>query len=362
MMKKPLIFGSPRLPPALIAATLLFWGAPPLHGQGDPAGPSGELEAVQAAMASAATHFLESLDPGRRSRASLPFDDSLRMGWAYIPGARPGLLLADMTGEQRRRAHALLRTALSGPGYLKVTSIMQLEEVLRGIETDGFPRNVEGYVFAIFGDPAGDRPWGWRFEGHHVSLNFTSVRPEALATTPLFLGSNPAEVRVGSWAGLRVLAEEEDLARALLLSLTPQQRGRAIFSERAPPDIVTRNDPVARDVPMEGLPVREMTTDQRLLLLRLLEVYASTLQTDVAQRRLGAIREAGVENLHFAWAGGSEVGGPHYYRIQGPTLLIEYDNVQSGANHIHTVWRDLEDDFGGDMLRRHYETSPHHRH
>jgi hypothetical protein len=349
-----------RFPRAV--ATLALWmlalasAPPPAAAQ---AGGLAGVAAVQVAMADAASAFLDSLDPGRRARAHLPFSDSARVTWHYIPGDRAGLPLSSMTAEQRRHAHALLRSGLSGPGYLKVSSVMQLEEVLRGIETDGFPRNVEGYVIAVFGDPSPEAPWGWRFEGHHVSLNFTSVEPEGLATTPLFLGSNPAEVRVGSWAGLRVLAEEEDLARALVLSLPEEQRSRAVFSDRAPADIVTRNDPVARDVPIEGLQVGEMGTGHRALLLRLLEVYASTLDREVAERRLAAIRDAGVENLHFGWAGSTEPGQPHYYRIHGPTLLIEYDNVQSGANHIHTVWRDLRDDFGTDLLRRHYEASPH---
>jgi hypothetical protein len=315
--------------------------------------------AAQAAMRAAASDLLASLTGARRERAQLPFEDT-RMEWAYIPGSRAGLPLSDMTAEQRRRTHALLRTVLSGPGYLKVTSIMQLEEVLRAIETAGFPRDLQAYTVAVFGNPAGDEPWGWRFEGHHVSLNFTSVDPEGLSTTPLFLGSNPAEVRAGALAGLRVLAEEEDLARQLVRSLPAEQRARAIVAAAAPSDILTRNDPVARELPIEGLPVGEMNTGGRLLLLRLLEVYAKTLEESIAEARLAGIREAGIDNLRFVWMGGVEPGDPHYYRIQGPTVLIEYDNVQNDANHIHTVWRDLENDFGVDLLRRHYEASSHH--
>ncbi|HUE96268.1 MAG TPA: DUF3500 domain-containing protein [Longimicrobiaceae bacterium] len=336
--------------PALLIAAL--WTPTP--------GVAQNVEDVNHAMAEAATAFLESLNAPRLRVAQLAFEDSARVQWEYIPTYREGLPLAEMTGEQRLRAHALLRTALSGAGYLKAISVMQLEEVLRAIDTSGFARNAEGYMFAVFGDPSSGSPWGWRFEGHHLSLNFTSVRPAEISVTPLFLGSNPAEVRGGMWAGLRVLAEEEDVARRLLESLSPEQRARAIYADAAPSDILSRNDPVARELPVEGLPASGMTSAQRSLLLALIGVYAGTVEASVAAERLAAIREAGIENLHFAWAGSTERGAPHYYRVQGPTTLIEYDNVQNGANHIHSVWRDLRSDFGGDVLRRHYETSAHH--
>jgi len=311
-------------------------------------------------MTAAAIAFVESLNAARRSQAMLPFDDPERMTWAYVPGVRAGITLAELTGPQRMALHAMLRTVLSHPGYLKVVSIMQLEEILRAIETGGFLRSVDAYTVAIFGDPASDEPWGWRFEGHHVSLNFTSVEPYGLSTAPLFLGSNPAEVRNGPLTGFRVLAEEEDLARELVTTLPPEQRARAIVSETAPNDIVTRNDPVAREVPMAGLPAAEMSADHRLLLLRLLETYAGNLESSLAEARLAAIREAGFDNLHFAWMGSTEVGQPHYYRIHGPTVLIEFDNVQNAGNHVHSVWRDLQNDFGGDLLRLHYESADHH--
>ncbi|TVP53857.1 MAG: DUF3500 domain-containing protein [Gemmatimonadales bacterium] len=318
-------------------------------------------EPVHAAMSTAALDLLAALGTGARAeRAHRPFEDTNRTTWAYVPGPRAGLPLSEMTAEQRRRTHALLRMVLSDSGYLKVTGIMQLEEVLRAIETAGFPRDLEAYTLAVFGDPGTPEPWGWRFEGHHVSLNFTSVDPDGLSTSPLFLGSNPAEVRTGSLAGLRVLSSEEDLARLLVRRLPPALRSRAIVSDEAPFDILTRNDPVARDLPREGLPAGEMGSSDRLLLLKLLEVYAGNLEESIAEARLTAIREAGIENLNFVWMGSTEPGEPHYYRIHGPTLLIEYDNVQSDANHIHTVWRDLENDFGIDLFRQHYKNSPHH--
>lgn len=343
--------------PCVLAAIGLAFS--PLSAQQVRTERTGAADAVDRRMAVAAVEFLESLNGPRRARAQLAFGDSARLEWEYIPTDRLGLPISAMTGEQRMRVHDLLRTALSASGYLKVTSVMQLEEILRAVETSGFPRSSEGYVVAIFGDPSGEAPWSWRFEGHHVSLNFTSDGDTGPSVTPLFLGSNPAEVRAGTWAGLRVLAEEEDLARELLASLSDEQRAQAIIAEEAPSDILTRNDPVARELPTEGLPASSMTSAQRMLLLGLLEVYAGTVDEAVAEERLEAIRQAGVENLHFAWAGGTLPGEPHYYRIQGPTTLIEFDNVQNSANHVHRVWRDLRDDFGGDVLRRHYLEGGH---
>jgi hypothetical protein len=348
---------------AICLLTVQFLAPGALRGQvNGQASPNPQaLAALQVSMADAANAFLASLNAPRRAQAHLAFDDTTRMQFNYVPGWRSGLLLAEMSAVQRMRAHELLRTVLTGIGYLKVTSIMQLEEVLRAMETAGTVRSVEGYALAIFGDPSPTQPWGWRFEGHHVSLNFTSVDPASLTSTPLFLGSNPAEVRSGSWSGLRVLQEEEDLARALLMSLTEDQRKVAIFSAQAPNDIVTRTDPTAREVPVTGIGAHAMGQESRMLLLRLIDVYASTVEPEIVEPRLAAIRNAGIDNIHFGWAGGIQPGEPHYYRIHGPTMLIEFDNVQTNANHIHSVWRDLQNDFGGDLLRQHYQHSPHHR-
>lgn len=349
-----------RFGPATLAL-LVVQALAPGASNAQPAPTPEGLAELQVSMAAAANAFLESLNAPRRAQAQMAFDDSTRTRWAYVPGWRSGLLLAEMSATQRTRAHELLRTALTGHGYLKITGIMQLEEVLRGLETAGTVRSVEGYALAIFGDPAPDAPWGWRFEGHHISLNFTSIDPTNLSSAPLFLGSNPAEVRAGTWAGLRVLHEEEDAGRALLMSLPEAQRSQAIFSEQAPNDIVTRNDPTVGEVPLAGVPASAMSAESRLLLLRLIDVYASTLEPEIMEPRLAAVRAAGIDNIHFAWAGGVERGQPHYYRLHGPTMLIEYDNVQTNANHSHSVWRDLENDFGGDLLRQHYEHAPHHQ-
>lgn len=327
-------------------------------------GPVGAWNARRAApseeLVAAAQLFLASLDEAGRAKAVISLDSDERFNWNYVPMARQGLPLKEMTLEQRRAAHDMLRTILSSRGYLKATSIMQLEEILMILENDNPPgrRDRELYYFSIFGAPSATEPWGWRLEGHHLSLNYTSTADE-LSVTPSFFGSNPAEVRTGPMAGLRVLGAEEDIARMLVSSLDPAQRARAIIMERAPNDLVTTN---SRRVDLgnpAGLPASEMTDAQRGILMTLIEEYAHNLRPELAEAHLQRIREAGVERLHFAWAGRIERGQPHYYRVHGPNVLFEYDNTQTNGNHIHSVWRDLENDFGDDLLRRHYQTHPH---
>ena len=307
-------------------------------------------------MTTAAQAFLETLDEEARAQAMIPLEDEERFNWHFTPRKRKGLPLKAMTTEQRIAAHDLMQSALSSKGYLKATSIMQLEAVLKMLE-DGSPRrDQENYAFSVFGTPSLDAPWGWRLEGHHLSLNYTSTTDE-LAATPAFFGSNPAEVRAGPSAGLRVLAAEEDLARDLMAELDEEQRAKATILEEAPDEIITG---VVRKVSLdtfEGLPAAEMTDVQRGMLRLILEEYAHNMPHDVAHRQLQKIDEAGFDSLHFGWAGTLERGGPHYYRVHGPTLLLEYDNTQNDANHIHTIWRDFEGDFGEDLLQRHYETS-----
>jgi hypothetical protein len=319
-------------------------------------------------MVAAAQAFLNSFSPELQIQVTLPFEGEDRFRWHYFPQemfARKGVNIKHMTDAQRKAAHALLRSALSTQGYLKATHIMQLETVLGAIEragaTGGMNRDPELYWLMLFGAPSREKPWGWRVEGHHLSLSFIAVTPELIATTPAFMGSNPAEVLGGPHAGLRILGAEEGLARALLLSLDDVQRSRAIIMHAAPQDIVTK---AGRDVALRnpvGLPASEMTETQRDVLWQLMGEYVQNMRFDIAHRQLEKIEHAGFDNIHFAWAGSVERGNAHYYRIHGPTSLIEYDNTQNNANHIHTVWRDLEDDFGVDLLRKHYEESEHHK-
>lgn len=308
-------------------------------------------------MVEAARAFLELLgngDPG--SDARFVFEDEERFNWHFVPRERSGLALEHMTVEQRSAAHGLLRSVLSSQGYLKATQIMFLESVLREIEERGPRRDPENYYLSVFGTPSEDEPWGWRFEGHHLSLNYTSVG-DGLAVTPAFMGANPEEVTLGHATGLRVLASEEDLARALVRSLTASQLARAMLSETAPDDILTGNDRRPKIGEPEGLPASEMTSEQAALLRRVIQEYVHNVTHDVAAEQMARIDEAGFGNLHFAWAGSLDPDQPHYYRIQGPTVVFEYDNTQNGARHPHSVWRDLTNDFGEDLLKKHYDES-----
>ena len=238
---------------------------------------------------------------------------------------------------------------------------MSLEDVLRVLEKDsGERRNPEKYFFSIFGEPAEKGTWGYRVEGHHVSLHFTVVDGKVVGS-PTFLGANPAEVREGPRKGLRVLSAEEDLGRAILESLDAAQKKVAIVSDTAYPDILTE---ASRKAALKGQPsglsAAKFTPKQKALLTDLLSEYAENLPEDMAEARLNRIKQAG-NNLFFAWAGVAERGGPHYYRVQGPTFLIEYDNTQNKANHIHSVWRDFDGDWGQDLLSQHYKSSADHK-
>jgi hypothetical protein len=311
-------------------------------------------------LAGAAGDFLGALRPESRDKAALPFESDARRQWKFIPGDRAGLRLRDMNDAERHAAHALLRSALSSRGYLKADSIMQLDRVLREISIaaghEDASRDPAQYAFAVFGTPSADAAWGWRVEGHHISLNFTARPGENMSVTPAFLGSSPAEIASGPHAGFRVLAAEDDLGRDLLLSLDDSQRTIAIVERDVPRDIVLspgrQRDELGEPV---GLAASAMTESQRAKLMRLIEEYAGNFYDDLAAEQMDRIREAGIGGIRFAWFGGVEKGSLHYYRVHGPGFVIEYDTTQGDPNHVHTVWRDLEKDFGGDPLERHYE-------
>jgi hypothetical protein len=244
----------------------------------------------------------------------------------------------------------------------KALDIMYLDQILFEREQRAI-RDPELYYISVFGEPGKSGHWGWRVEGHHLSLNFTLEDGRVVSASPAFLGANPAIVRGGAQDGMRVLAEEEILGRELLLAFAEKDRARVIILSEAPRDIVTEASRRAEIGKPAGLSYSEMTPDQRKAVVQVVSFYADRMRPEIAQAEMRRIEEAGYERIHFAWAGGASVGDPHYYRIHGPTFLIEYDNTQNDANHIHTVWRDLEDDFGGvDVLAAHYEKSPHHRH
>ncbi len=312
-------------------------------------------------MSEAALAFLAALSAGQRAKVCLDFaDEALRQEWYYIPRDRVGLPLKEMDDRQRTLAHQLVATGLSAAGYTKAQTIIALEPILGQLEgKEGrFTRDPELYYLSVFGTPGSAEPWSWRFEGHHVSLNYTLVAGSMVGPTPTFFGSNPAQVRHGDQAGLRALKEEEDLGRQLVKELDSAQRQVALISAEAPSDILTRNVPrVGDEVKAEGLAGADMSAGQRQVLQALIEVYLHRLPEELAQVEWGKLVHADLNAVRFAWAGGLERGQPHYYRVQGPTFLAEYDNTQNDANHIHAVWRDLENDFGADLLKRHYQQS-----
>jgi hypothetical protein len=317
-----------------------------------------------AAMAEAATAFLASLTPEQQKLGAFPLTGAERTNWHFVPTEmfnRNGLTIQAMTPAQRKLAHRLLEAALSEGGYLTATAIMDLESVLAVIEGPAgkLRRDPERYFFSVFGTPSPRGAWGFRVEGHHLSIHFSVVNGNTVASTPMFLGANPAEVPSGPSAGLRVLGSKEDSARALVLALDAAQRKQAIINTTAPNDIQTMNALDIKPLDPAGLAAAAMTPAQRALLLQLIESYTSVMETDIAADRMTAIRQAGLEKISFAWAGDTERGRRHYYRVQGPTFLIEFDNTQNDGNHIHSVWRDFQGDFGRDILREHLRGTAH---
>jgi Protein of unknown function (DUF3500) len=318
---------------------------------------TGPLERMRDGMAAAAAGWLASLTPDQRAKARYPFPaDEERTTWYYTPTERGGLPLAEMGPVSQRLAHRLVASGLSEGGYNTAATVMGLENVLdakegwrRGYDGRTVPhrgRDPQLYFVSVFGDP-GAGAWGWRVGGHHVALNYTLLEGGAVSASPLFLGANPAMNPLVGPGVLRPLAAEEDLARGLLDALAPEQRAAALLSETAPGDILQRNRPAVRAGPPEGLAAAGMLPQQRELLAGLLRQYLGRLPGPLAALQAERVLGERLEAVHFGWAGGTEPGQPHYYRIQGPRLHIEYDNVQDGANHVHSVWRDPEGDFGG---------------
>ena len=312
-------------------------------------------------MAEAANKFLASLTPEQKAKANFEFGDGQRFDWHFIPRDRKGLPLKDLDENQRKLAMEFMKTGLGPAGYQKATTIMSLEPVLAQLEGPSrrFPRDPELYYFSVFGTPSAKSPWGWRVEGHHVALNYTVVKGEMVSNTPLFFGANPAEVREGERKGLRALAGEEDKGRELIQALDEKQRAVAVFDKTAPGDIITMNKRKADPLKPEGVAAGQLNKQQKALLEKLLDEYLSRMPQDIAGERSKKLRGAGFDKIYFAWAGGMNKGDPHYYRIQGPTFLVEYDDTQNNANHIHSVWRDFNGDFGEDLLREHYQTTQH---
>jgi Protein of unknown function (DUF3500) len=306
------------------------------------------LSEIRASMRTAATELLRGLDDELLAAARYPFDDEAVRRWIeYRPRERPGASLAELDGHSRKAAHRLLATGLSPHAYAQAMTIMALEEVLDRAEGWQEGRHSDDYRVVVFGDPALDDRWGWRFEGHHVSVTMTIV-DDRVYPTPVFLGANPATVSYAGRPVVRPLAPEEDLARALLDAMGPAARREAVVADTPPDDIHSSVSARAEAVEPFGVPATRLDLTARVVLDHLVAMYLSRLPAELAEQEATRLGE-----LHFAWEGPLRPGVGHYYRIQGPDLLIEYDNRQQDANHAHTVLRRPDSDFGGDVLAAH---------
>ena len=374
-------FVSPRV--VLFALVLAALGAVVVSAQRTPT--------AATSMTTAATRFLDSLNAEQRKQATYPLESEEYLRWNFIPTEafpRNGVRLKDMSDAQQKLAHDLLRTGLSDRGYQTYTAIIALEDILRVVEgaraggapggaapapgapggaapaggargggRGGFVRDPTVYFFTVFGQPSATGNWGWRVEGHHISLHFAVSKGQVIASTPSFAGSNPAEVRDGAEKGKRVLANLEDTGRTLVMALDDKQRSTAIINATAPTEIVTNNTLDIKPLSPDGLKYSAMSPAQRDLLMKVIDAYAGLMTPDVAAQRMAKIKAAGFDNIGFAWAGPVERGALHYYRVQGPTFLIEFDNTQNQGNHVHSIWRDFNGDFGRDILREHIKTA-----
>jgi hypothetical protein len=309
-------------------------------------------------MVTAAEKFLSTLKDEQKARATFTYDDKERLNWHFIPlqddnkkYTRKGLPLEEMTKEQRAAALEMVRAGTSADGYTQATTIMSLEGILRDTEKNGkMVRNPDWYFFSVFGTPSKTGQWGWRVEGHHLSMNFTLDKGAVVSATPAFFGANPATVLAGDRKGLRTVAAADDLARDLFAALDDDQKKIAHQSKLHDEPAARATKPTNVGDPT-GLAAAKMTDKQKAILKKLIEYYAQRWHPDIAETELKGVQEAGIDKVHFTFAGSSENGKPRTYRVQGPTIVLEFLNTQpdgSGnpANHVHSAWRNLKGDFG----------------
>lgn len=313
-------------------------------------------------VVTAANKFIESLTNDQKTGTVFPFDIEERYNFHFIPRERKGITFNEMNDAQKTAAINLMKTCMSEQAFQKTQDIMQLDIILKELEKrkpDDHFRDPGNYHISIFGIPSPTTIWGWRFEGHHVSFNFSMDKQKIVAGTPGFFGSNPAVVLDGPQKGKQVLKDETNMGFDLLHSLTAKQLQKAIADTTAPGDIITFNKRLAILDGNTGIGYSELTDTQKQLMLQLIDLYVHRFTKLFADDMLKEIQQAGLNNLRFTWLGRTQagVGNPHYYRVQGPTFIIEYDNTQNNANHVHSVLRDLKHDFGGDELLEHYKTA-----
>lgn len=311
-----------------------------------------------------AESFINSLDSVQRGKAAFPMDEMSRYDWNYLPPTlipRQGVCLKNLDDNQKNQIYNLLHSFLSDKGYEKTQEIMSNEYYLKELEPENINRIPENYYAAFYGNPERDSIWGWKFSGHHVALNFTTVNNQ-LAYTPFFFGIYPAEIKTGKNKGKRIMKDEEDLGFELINMLSDKQRSTSIFQLKAFSDIVTGSSIEVGPLEHAGIKAKDLTNPQKNLLNKIIACYLASMPSKIAEARIKRIATEDFGQITFGWAGGLRPGEAHYYRVQGKTFLIEFDNTQHKANHIHAVWRDFKGDFGTDLLKEHYKTSKHHHH
>jgi hypothetical protein len=310
-------------------------------------------------IVTAANNLLNSFNKDQLERIKFDFNDDERFNWAYVPTSREGIPIKEFNDKQKELLNELLNISLSKQGVKKVEGVLILESVLYELSGQSSFRDPGKYFVTFFGTPDKTKPWGWRFEGHHLSLNFTIVKDSVIVSTPIFYGANPSEVKQGKHKGLRVLKFEEDYARELIKSLNKHQFKEALIEEDAPSDIITSNDERVDPLNPKGISASKLKKEQLEILLKLIREYIANSNPNQAEQRNFDFMTSNKNEIYFAWAGGIERGQHHYYRIQCDTFLIEYDNTQDNANHIHFVWRSFKNDFGEDLLKKHYKEYKH---
>ncbi len=323
--------------------------------------------------------FLNTLNSEELSKTNYEFSDSLRFKWTNLPVGmvpRPGIQYGALSDESRLAFHELMITILSSQGYLKLTSIMQLDDILnvlfqeafdKGEINEGTLKNLQNlkwahgnYYISIWGKPQDKEPWGLNFGGHHMALNMT-ITGKSIAVSPFFIGTDPAQVQSAKYAGWRILSKEEDYGFLLLSFLSESQQKKAILSQDVPRDIITNPNSSQRIDNYYGISAKAFNKDQKAILELLIQEYTHNFEHDIAHRLYDKIMKTGIDKVYFAWVGSLERGKPHYYIINGPDFLIEYDNYPNSGNHIHAILREKGNDFGEDILKQHYLNSAHHK-
>lgn len=318
---------------------------------------SGQLNTNKVVL-NATVSFLNNLSAEQKKEAVFPLESEERTNWFYTPVPRKGLDYRKLNKEQKKLAMEILSASLSENGSSTAKSIMQLEGVLHVLENrpaGSDHRDPEKYYFSIFGEPSSDKPWAWRIEGHHLSLNYSSANGKISSATPLFFGTNPARVPANMplQEGTEVLQKETQMGFDFLFSLTSEQKATARTSEKAPYDMVSSNNKMAEVNQSEGLSYEQMNSDQKEAFINILKYYIRRTPYGFATELLQKVEDVGFEQLRFVWMGAEKWGAGHYYRIAHPVILVEYDCTQNNANHVHTVVRDLTNDWGEDLIQRH---------